>query len=132
MPHTKNLLMDSLCLKTRFWGTYFKHFTCQNISNVNISMLLHGTLSCRFITACVWRQVDIHRCQWLHSTRPDTCICFKENAISLYCITEHVLSLISESWNLVNKILTRIIKIFVTYYMRTLFIYKLVESFYKN
>lgn len=64
--------MDSLCLKTRFWGTYFKHFTCQNISNINISMLLHGTLSCRFIAACVWRQVDIHRCQWLHPTRPNT------------------------------------------------------------
>lgn len=73
----KNLLMDSFCLKTRFWGTYFQHFTCQNISYVDIFMLL------LFIAGCVWRQVDIPtgvNDYILHALILD--ICFMEDAIS--------------------------------------------------
>lgn len=73
----KNLLMDSFCLKTRFWGTYFQHFTCQNISYVDIFMLL------LFIAACEWTQVDIltgFNDYFVHALILH--ICFTKNAIS--------------------------------------------------
>lgn len=73
----KNLLMDSFCLKIRFWGTYFQHFSYQNISYVDIFMLL------LFIAACVWRQVDIptgFNDYFVHALILH--ICFTENAIS--------------------------------------------------